>query len=268
MGPRAPGKARRCGGAVVCGGDDGGVGAAVADGAGDAVAVGGGRAVLGLVVWRVLGAAGMVHVDTAALEAMTVFKPVAAFGAMHDAVAAVLPAAKRSRCGCCRWRRCVAGGGGGGADGGAAEVGWGAAGAAGDDAGVGRAAGGVVDGGLGAVGLGSVEGGAITITGPAARGGEPSIVLYSAILICGTLAGVCFVGGGELAVLVGAAAGDAAGAGGGGELERGVGERGGAGQADRDQPGDDDCEDCADGVGDGVFGVPAAVCECGERRRF
>src|ERR1700679_1841265 len=53
-----------------------------------------GAPILALVGWRVQVASGTVHVDTAALGAMTVFKPVAAFGAIHAAVAAVMPAVR------------------------------------------------------------------------------------------------------------------------------------------------------------------------------
>ncbi len=147
-----------------------------------------GAPILGLVVWRVLAAAGMVHVDTGALEAMTVFKPVAAFGAMHDAVEAVLPAVRTVAV----WLLPLA------------AVWWVVAAAVGRTAVMRR-----FDAALRArrgtvLGLGVLRGallsgawglwiwmvwkaGAIAITGPAARGEEPSVVLYSAILICGTL---------------------------------------------------------------------------------
>jgi hypothetical protein len=147
-----------------------------------------GAPILGLVAWRVLVASGTVHVDTAALEAMTVFKPVAAFGAIHAAVAAVLPAAKPVA----MWLLPLA------------AVLWLVMAAVGRTLvlkrfdktlharpmtllvlGMLRAA--LLTGAWGLWVWVVLKAGAIAITGPAAAGGEPDVVLYSAMLICGTL---------------------------------------------------------------------------------
>ena len=53
-----------------------------------------GAPILGLAAWRLMVALGTVHVETGALEAMTVFKPVAAFGAIHAAMTTVMPAVR------------------------------------------------------------------------------------------------------------------------------------------------------------------------------
>jgi hypothetical protein len=147
-----------------------------------------GAPILGMVAWRVIAASGTVHVDTAALEGMTVFKPVAAFGAMRAAAEAVLPAVRAVA----MWLLPLA------------AVAWLGMAAVGrtlvlkrfDKAlhartmtllvlGVLRAA---LLAGVWALWVGMVwKAGTIAITGPAARGGEPDVVLYSAILICGTL---------------------------------------------------------------------------------
>jgi hypothetical protein len=147
-----------------------------------------GAPILALVGWRVIVASGTVHVDTAALEAMTVFKPVAAFGTIHAAVEAVLPAVRPVA----MWLLPLA------------AVAWLVTAAVGRtvvmrrlDAtlhartitllvlGVLRAA--LLTGAwwlwVGVV----LKAGKIAITGPAAAGGEPDVVLYSAMLICGTL---------------------------------------------------------------------------------
>jgi hypothetical protein len=147
-----------------------------------------GAPILALVGWRVQVASGTVHVDTAALEAMTVFKPVAAFGAIHAAVAAVMPAVRPVAV----WLLPVA------------AVWWLVMAAVGRTVvmrrfdktlhvrpatllalGVLRAA--LLTGAWTAWVWVVFKAGEIAITGPAAAGGEPDIVLYSAILICGSL---------------------------------------------------------------------------------
>jgi hypothetical protein len=147
-----------------------------------------GAPMLALVAWRVEVSWPTVHVDTAALGAMTVFKPVAAFGAIHGAVAAVLPAAKPVA----MWLLPLA------------AVLWLVAAAFGrtlvmrrfDETLHARPLTVLVLGVLRAALLAGawtlwiwvvLKAGAIAITGPAASGGEPDVVLYSAILICGSL---------------------------------------------------------------------------------
>jgi hypothetical protein len=147
-----------------------------------------GAPIVALVGWRVMAAAGTVHVDWTALGAMTVFKPVAAFGTMHEAWVAVLPAVRPVA----MWLVPLA------------AVWWVAMAAVGRtwvmrrfDATLHARRGTLlVLGVLRAALLTAVWGlwvgvvwkaGAIAITGPAASGGEPDIVLYSAILICGSL---------------------------------------------------------------------------------
>jgi hypothetical protein len=147
-----------------------------------------GAPMLALVAWRVEVASPTVHVDTAALGAMTVFKPLEAFGAMHAAVAAIVPAAKPVAV----WLLPLA------------AVMWLVVAAVGRTVvmrrfdktlharpltllvlGVLRAA---LLAGAWALWVWVVlKAGAIAITGPAAAGGEPDVVLYSAVLICGTL---------------------------------------------------------------------------------
>jgi hypothetical protein len=147
-----------------------------------------GAPILALAAWRIEIASGTVHVDTSALEAMTVFKPVAAFGAIHGALAAIVPAAKPVA----MWLLPVA------------AVWWLVMAALGRTLvmkrfdktlharpltllvlGVLRAA---LLAGAWALWVWVVlKAGAIAITGPAAAGSEPDIVLYSAILICGSL---------------------------------------------------------------------------------
>ncbi len=147
-----------------------------------------GAPVLALVAWRIQVALPTVHVDTAALGAMTVFKPVAAFATMHDAWAAVMPAVKPVA----MWLVPLA------------AVLWLLVSAVGRTAvmrrfdetlharrgtllmlGTLRAA---LLAGAWALWVWVVwEAGVIAIAGPAARGREPDIVLYSAILICGSL---------------------------------------------------------------------------------
>jgi hypothetical protein len=147
-----------------------------------------GAPILALVGWRVIAASETVHVDTAALEAMTVFKPVAAFGAVHAAVTGVLPAVRPVAV----WLLPLA------------AVLWLMMAAVGRTwvmrrfdkrlharratllvLGVVRAA--LLTGAWGLWGWVVWKAGAIAITGPAASGGEPDVVLYSAMLICGTL---------------------------------------------------------------------------------
>jgi hypothetical protein len=147
-----------------------------------------GAPILALVAWRIEIASGTVHVDTSALGAMTVFKPVAAFGAIHGAVAAVVPAAKPVA----MWLLPLA------------AVWWLVMAAVGrtvvmrrfDKTLRARPGALLVLGVLRAAQLTGawalwvwvvLKAGAIAITGPAAAGGEPDIVLYSAILICGSL---------------------------------------------------------------------------------
>ena len=147
-----------------------------------------GAPILALVGWRVQVASGTVHVDTVALGAMTVFKPVAAFGAIHAAVAAVMPAVRPVAV----WLLPVA------------AVWWLVMAAVGrtlvlkrfDKALHVRPATLLVLGVLRAALLTGawtvwvwvvLKAGKIAIMGPAAAGGEPDIVLYSAMLICGSL---------------------------------------------------------------------------------
>ena len=147
-----------------------------------------GAPVLALVWWRIQIASSMLHVDTGALEGMTVFKPVAAFATMHAAWVTVMPAVKPVA----SWLLPFA------------AVLWVLTAAVGRTAvwrrfdktlharrgtllvlGMLRAA---LLTGAWAVWVWVVwKAGVIAITGPAARGGEPDIVLYSAILICGSL---------------------------------------------------------------------------------
>jgi len=147
-----------------------------------------GAPILGLAAWRLMVALGTVHVETGALEAMTVFKPVAAFGAIHAAMTTVMPAVRPVA----MWLVPMA------------AAMWLVIAAVGRtlvmrrfDAtlhartmavlwlGVIRAALLTVAWGLW---VGVVwKAGKIAITGPAAAGGEPDVVLYSAMLICGTL---------------------------------------------------------------------------------
>ena len=223
-----------------------------------------GAPILALVGWRIMAASATVHVDTAALGAMTVFKPVAAFGTMHDAWVAVLPAVMPVA----MWLVPLA------------AVWWVVVAAVGRtwvmrrfDATLHARRGTLlVLGVLRAALLTAVWGlwigvvwkaGAIAITGPAASGGEPDIVLYSAILICGSLfvyvlwAVVSWLF--QLAPLLAMQKDLGAGA----SLREAAAEYGGAGQADRSQFGDDDCEARRAGAGHGVFGFSAAVCvEC------
>lgn len=143
---------------------------------------------LALVAWRVEIASRTVHVDTAALQAMTVFKPVAAFEAMHRAAAVVLPAAKAVAV----WLLPVA------------AVLWLVTAALGRTAVLKRFDKTLHARRLTLLALGMMratlltgawvlwvwvvmKAGAVAITGPSAAGGEPDVVLYSAILICGSL---------------------------------------------------------------------------------
>lgn len=129
-----------------------------------------------------------VSVDTAALEAMTVFKPVAAFDAMGAAMAAILPAAKPV----VLWLFPVA------------AVVWLLAAALGRSVVLQRFDGTLHARPLTLLALGTLRAtlltgawalwlwlilaaGRIAIRGPAAGGGEPNVVLYSALLICGSI---------------------------------------------------------------------------------
>jgi hypothetical protein len=147
-----------------------------------------GAPILALVAWQTLRLARAVTVDTAALQALTVFQPVAAFRTIDIAMAAILTAAKPVA----MWLFPLA------------VVAWLIAGAFGRTLVLRR-----FDPTLHArpitlLALGTlraalltgawmlwlwliVEAGSIAITGPATRGGEPNLVLYCAILICGTL---------------------------------------------------------------------------------
>ncbi|MGA7156095.1 MAG: hypothetical protein WBY53_04575 [Acidobacteriaceae bacterium] len=147
-----------------------------------------GAPILALMAWRIRIASAAVHVDGSALGSMTVFKPVAAFATMHAAWAAVLPAAKPV----VMWLLPLA------------AVLWVVVAALGRTAvmrrfdktmharrgtllvlGLLRAA---LLTGAWAVLVGVVWwAGAVAIIGPAKSGGDPDIVLYSAILICGSL---------------------------------------------------------------------------------
>lgn len=147
-----------------------------------------GAPVLALVAWRVMAASGSVRVDTAALQAMTVFKPVAAFATMHDAWVALMPVAQPMA----MWLVPLA------------VVLWVVLATVGRTAvmrrfdktlrarrgtllllGVLRAG---LLAGAWALWVWVVwKAGVVAITGPAAVGREPDIVLYSAILICGSL---------------------------------------------------------------------------------
>lgn len=149
---------------------------------------GAGAPILALVAWRIQVASPTVHVDTGALGAMTVFKPVEAFATLHAAWAAVMPAAKPVA----MWLLPLA------------AVLWLGMAAWGrtavmrrlDSALHARRGTLLVLGGLRAALLTGawalwiwvvLKAGQIAITGPAARGGPTDIVLYSAILICGSL---------------------------------------------------------------------------------
>lgn len=147
-----------------------------------------GAPIIILVVWRGLITSRTITLNLAALQAMTVFRPVAAFHTIDVAMAAILPAAKSIAV----WLLPIA------------AIAWLSVAALGRTAVLRR-----FDRTLNArpltlLALGAlraalltmvwllwlgmiVEAGRITITGQAAHGGEPNIVLYSAILICGTL---------------------------------------------------------------------------------
>lgn len=147
-----------------------------------------GAPIVALAVWRGLIASRTINVHLATLQAMTVFRPVAAFHTIDIAMAAILPAAKSIAV----WLLPLA------------AIAWMIAAALGRTAVLRRfdrtlharpltlLALGVLRAALLTIvwllWLGMiVEAGRITITGPAAHGGEPNIVLYSAVLICGTL---------------------------------------------------------------------------------
>jgi hypothetical protein len=147
-----------------------------------------GAPILALAAWATLRLARTVAVDTAALQAMTVFEPVAAFRTIDVAMAAILPAAKPIAL----WLLPLA------------AVAWMLAAAVGrtmvlrrfDPALHARRLTLLVLGTLRAALLTAawmlwlwliVQAGRIAIMGPVAHGGEPNLVLYCAILICGTL---------------------------------------------------------------------------------
>ncbi len=149
---------------------------------------GAGAPILALVAWRIHAVSPMVHVNTDALQSMTVFKPVEAFATMRAAWAAVMPVAKPVA----MWLLPLA------------AVLWLVMAALGRTAVMRR-----LDKTLharrgtllvlGALRAALLTGawalwiwvvliaGEISITGPAAHGGPTDIVLYSAILICGSL---------------------------------------------------------------------------------
>jgi hypothetical protein len=147
-----------------------------------------GGVVLALAAWQMLLRWRGVHVDTPALQAMTVFQPVAAFHTMDVASQSVIRVAGPVML----WLVPLA------------VVVWLVLGVLGRTAVMRR-----FDGGLrarpvtllvlGALRMGllgavwclwvwAVSGaGSVAITGPAARGGEPNVVLYCAMVICGSL---------------------------------------------------------------------------------
>jgi hypothetical protein len=147
-----------------------------------------GAPILALVCWQAIHIAATTVIDTAALEAMTVFQPVAAFATIRHTLAVLAPAVEPVAA----WLLPII------------AVAWIIA------AGLGRTA--VLRrfdrtlhariatmlalGLLRAAGLtvfwliwgwGVRLAGKIAITGPPARGGEPSVVLFCTFLICGTL---------------------------------------------------------------------------------
>lgn len=147
-----------------------------------------GAPILGLAAWRVIVASGTVHVDASALDAMTVFKPVAAFGAMHSAMAAVMPSVRPIAAWLLPFAVLV----------------WLVIAALGRTLGMRRFDAALHARKLTVLVLGLLraamltlawglwvavvwKAGKLAITGPAAAGGEPNVVLYSAMLICGTL---------------------------------------------------------------------------------
>jgi hypothetical protein len=147
-----------------------------------------GAPIVALAVWRGLLASRTVTVDMTALQAMTVFQPVAAFHTIDVAMAAILPAVKPIAI----WLLPLA------------AIAWVLTAAFGrtlvlrhmDRTLHARPLTLLVLGVLRAVLLTAawvlwswliVEAGHIAITGPAGHGGEPNIVLYCAMLICGTL---------------------------------------------------------------------------------
>jgi hypothetical protein len=147
-----------------------------------------GAPIIALAVWRGLLASRTVTVNIAALQAMTVFQPVAAFHTIDVAMAAILPAAKPIAI----WLLPLA------------AIAWVLAAAFGRTLVLRRLDRTLHARPLTLLALGVlravlltiawmlwlgliVEAGRIAITGPAGHGGEPNIVLYSAILICGTL---------------------------------------------------------------------------------
>jgi hypothetical protein len=147
-----------------------------------------GAPIVALAVWQALLVSRSVSVDTAPLEAMTVFRPVAAFDAMGAAVRTILPAAMPAAV----WLLPVA------------ALAWVVVAAVGrsvvllrfDPALHARPVTVLVLGSLRAVLLTAawalgvwlmLAAGRFAITGPAARGGEANVVLYSAMLICGSL---------------------------------------------------------------------------------
>ncbi len=147
-----------------------------------------GMPIVALAAWQALLVSRSVSLDTAALETMTVFRPVEAFAAMGAAARTILPAAMPVAV----WLLPVA------------AVVWVVMAAVGrsvvllrfDRALAVRPATVLVLGALRAVLLMAawalwcwmmLAAGRIAITGPAARGGEADVVLYSAMLICGSL---------------------------------------------------------------------------------
>ncbi len=147
-----------------------------------------GGPLLALAAWESVRLSQGVRVDAAALEAMTVFQPVAAFKTMDAALAVILPVAQPVAVWLCPL---------------AFVVWWVVAGLGRTvvwrrlDATLhARPAAVMVLGALRAVLLTAVwcvwawgvhRAGEISITGPAARGEEPNLISYCAMLICGTL---------------------------------------------------------------------------------
>ena len=147
-----------------------------------------GAPILAVVLFEGLRVAHGISLNMAALKAMTVFQPVAAFGTIHAAVAGIVPVARPIAV----WLIPVV------------VAGWLVASALGRTVVLRR-----LDSTLRARPLTllvlctlraallsgfwllwsslMVESGKIAITGPAAHGGEPDVVLYCAMIICGTL---------------------------------------------------------------------------------
>ncbi len=147
-----------------------------------------GAPILALVLFEGLKVAHGISLDMAALEAMTVFQPVAAFRTIHSAVAVIFPVARPIGV----WLIPVV------------VAAWLVASALGRTVVLRRFDSTLRARPLTLLALGTlraallsgfwvfcywliVESGKIAITGPAEHGGEPNVVLYCALIICGTL---------------------------------------------------------------------------------